>query len=136
MKHSFSPKLKTKTPSFNRLRFFWGGENSRPYERIHLDVPGRIDRRIRKKRQHDLDASAPPLSNGWILGVTVMNDLHAQPTSGHFEVRLGHTSVTVECNSAAEAVRLARRLLCQEMPRLWDVIQTLDGSRFQVQQLR
>lgn len=49
-----------------------------------------------------------------------------------YRVRLGHAEVQVEGHSPHEAIQLARRRLCQELPRLWDVIQTAEESRFQV----
>jgi hypothetical protein len=49
-----------------------------------------------------------------------------------YRVTVGHVSVAVECSSSAEAVRLARTRLCVELPRLWDVIRTMDASRFKV----
>lgn len=49
-----------------------------------------------------------------------------------FFVRVGLTTVTVSGDSRADAIRQARRKLCREMPRMWDVIQSLDESRFQV----
>jgi hypothetical protein len=49
-----------------------------------------------------------------------------------YEVRLGHAQVTVEGRTTEEAIQQARRLLCQDMPRLYDVIQSLTSDRFQV----
>ncbi len=49
-----------------------------------------------------------------------------------FRVQVGHTTIDVQCRSAEEAVEEARRRLCHEMPRLWDVIQLLEPNRFQV----
>jgi hypothetical protein len=49
---------------------------------------------------------------------------------------VGHTAVTVECHSPDEAIVLARRLLSLDMPRMWDVIQALDASRFVVRRER
>ena len=52
-----------------------------------------------------------------------------------YEVFVGHTSVTVEGGSVAEAIAIARRLLCARLPRLWDVIDNLESDRFQVRRI-
>ena len=52
-----------------------------------------------------------------------------------FEVRVGHARVTVEGFSSDDAVRNARERLSLDMPRLWDVIQSPDRSRFEVNRL-
>ncbi|MCO6454599.1 MAG: hypothetical protein J5I93_04790 [Pirellulaceae bacterium] len=59
---------------------------------------------------------------------------HAQPAHAThtYLVRVGHAEVRVEGQSEQDALRRARRQLCEEMPRLWDVIQSLDDSRFQI----
>jgi len=49
-----------------------------------------------------------------------------------FFVRVGHTTITVESHSVEEAIKKARQVLCQQLPRLWDVIQKLDENRFEV----
>lgn len=49
-----------------------------------------------------------------------------------FRVQVGHVCVNVQGQSRDEAVLQAKRKLCQQMPRLWDVIHTLDDNRFQV----
>jgi len=49
-----------------------------------------------------------------------------------FHVQVGHVRLTLNCRDEVEAVRLARRQLCDEFPRLWDVVQNFDVSRFQV----
>ena len=50
-----------------------------------------------------------------------------------FDVRIGHTRVQVESRSPEEAIQVARRQLCVEMPRMWDVISTMPELRFEVQ---
>ena len=52
-----------------------------------------------------------------------------------YEVIVGHARVQVTGASDAEAVEAARRRLCLDMPRMWDVIQTLDVQRFEVKRL-
>ena len=47
-------------------------------------------------------------------------------------VEIGHYSVEVHSASASDAIREARKKLCQQMPRLWDVIQTLRDDKFHV----
>ncbi len=51
------------------------------------------------------------------------------------EVIVGHSRVTVTGTSQDEAVAAARRRLCCDMPRMWDVIQSLDLQRFEVREL-
>ena len=50
-----------------------------------------------------------------------------------YRVRVGHWEVQLKAHDAEEAVQLARRQLAREMPRLYDVIQTLTATRFQVE---
>ena len=52
-----------------------------------------------------------------------------------FRVKIGHTSVTVRGADRGSAVAAARRRLCAELPRMWDVIEQLDESRFEVEPL-
>ena len=52
-----------------------------------------------------------------------------------YRVMLGHSSVKVRGRTVQEALRAARDRLCRELPRLWDVIQTLDDASFRVRQL-
>ncbi len=49
-----------------------------------------------------------------------------------FQVKIGHAVVIVQSHSAEDAVEQAKRLLRLEMPRMWDVIESLEVSRFQV----
>lgn len=49
-----------------------------------------------------------------------------------FRVTLGHVEVVVECRTRDEALRLARRRLSQEHPRLWDVIYRVEERQFRV----
>ena len=57
----------------------------------------------------------------------------AIPETTTYRVRVGHTEVRVRGRSVAEAIQLARRQLSIELPRLYDVIQAMDESRFRVQ---
>jgi hypothetical protein len=52
-----------------------------------------------------------------------------------YRVRIGHHTVTVVGASAEQAIGEARRLLCLELPRLWDVIHGLHPGKFQVEPL-
>jgi len=52
-----------------------------------------------------------------------------------YEVIVGLARVHVTGASRIEAVEEARRRLCQDMPRMWDVIQSLDVQRFEVKEL-
>lgn len=49
-----------------------------------------------------------------------------------YQVTVGHLRVTVGGTSRDDAIQQARRALCVELPRLYDVIRSLDSSRFQV----
>ena len=49
-----------------------------------------------------------------------------------YRVQVGHAATTVESASPREAIQEARRQLCLEMPRLWDVITRLEDSKFEV----
>jgi len=49
-----------------------------------------------------------------------------------FHVRVGHTTVTVKVHSREDAIEHARQRLCLDMPRMWDVIQSLGHHRFEV----
>jgi len=51
-------------------------------------------------------------------------------------VQVGHWSVVVEARGESDAVSAARRKLCEELPRLWDVISELDERRFVVHEDR
>ena len=50
-----------------------------------------------------------------------------------FLVRVGHWEVRVKAHDDSEAIRLARLQMACELPRLYDVIQALTASRFQVE---
>ncbi len=49
-----------------------------------------------------------------------------------FQVTVGHHQLTVEARDPEQAVDQARAQLCDELPRLWDVIRQLDRQRFEV----
>lgn len=51
---------------------------------------------------------------------------------GSFQVRVGYTTVTVKGLTRRDAIEQAREQLCLEMPRMWDVIQSLEHHRFEV----
>lgn len=50
-----------------------------------------------------------------------------------FKVQVGHESLLVRGLDRSEAIREARRRLCMELPRMWDVIQGLEDERFGVE---
>lgn len=50
-----------------------------------------------------------------------------------YDVRVGHFAVRVQGATPQEAILAARRQLCVDLPRLWDVIQAMEPSRFSVQ---
>ena len=49
-----------------------------------------------------------------------------------YEVQVGFMRVEVLGTSREDAIQKARKKLCQEMPRMWDVIHQLADSRFDV----
>lgn len=51
----------------------------------------------------------------------------------NYQVRIGHTIVTVDGFDRADAIQAARTRLCLDMPRFWDVIQSIDDKRFEVE---
>ncbi len=55
---------------------------------------------------------------------------------GTYEVTVGFVKVTVSGNDQEDAIRNARKRFCLEMPRLWDIIRTMEESRFQVLPVR
>jgi len=50
----------------------------------------------------------------------------------NYQVRVGHTIVNVDGLDRADAIQAARTRLCLDMPRFWDVIQSIDDQRFEV----
>lgn len=54
------------------------------------------------------------------------------PDTRFYRVEVGHNSVMVESTSTEGAIRAARTLLSQQLPRLWDVIQKLTPDKFVV----
>ena len=58
---------------------------------------------------------------------------HEFPAATKYQVRVGHSKITVRGTNHTEAIQEARRQLCLEMPRMWDVIQALDDTRFLVE---
>jgi len=52
-----------------------------------------------------------------------------------YEVSVGHARVRVRGASLDEAIEQARTKLCVDLPRMWDVIQSLEISRFEVLQI-
>ena len=52
-----------------------------------------------------------------------------------FRVRIGHNLLVVVAQDRDDALRHARRLLGEDMPRLWDVIYTLGDNDFSVEEV-
>ena len=50
-----------------------------------------------------------------------------------YRIRVGHWEIELKARDAEEAILLARRAMACELPRLYDVIQALTSSRFQVE---
>jgi hypothetical protein len=61
-----------------------------------------------------------------------MQDQIPPPDTRIYRVEVGHNSVMVESTSTEGAIRAARTLLSQQLPRLWDVIQKLTPDKFTV----
>ena len=59
--------------------------------------------------------------------------VHAFQETTTYRVQVGHAEVCVTGRSVQEAIQLARRKLSIELPRLYDVIQSMDESQFRVQ---
>ena len=49
-----------------------------------------------------------------------------------YRIRVGHWEIELKARDAEEAIQLARRAMACELPRLYDVIQSLTAARFQV----
>jgi hypothetical protein len=56
-------------------------------------------------------------------------------TDCQYEVRIGHARVRVRGRSDEEALRHARNRLCLDMPRLWDVIQSMEINNFEIRRM-
>jgi hypothetical protein len=52
-----------------------------------------------------------------------------------FRVRIGHNLLVVVAQDKDDALKHARRLLGEDMPRLWDVIYTLGEDDFSVEEV-
>lgn len=61
-----------------------------------------------------------------------MSNVAPENEMKQFSVTLGHTTVVVECHTQEEAIEQARKKLCLELPRMWDVIEALTSDRFEV----
>ena len=49
-----------------------------------------------------------------------------------YRVQLGHLTAEVQARNAREAIAAARQRFCDELPRLWDVVQAAEEQRFEV----
>ena len=61
-----------------------------------------------------------------------MIDVNRSEFPGQYAVSVGHTRVVVNSVSPADAIKQARLRLGVEMPRLYDVIHSLDDNQFKV----
>ena len=52
-----------------------------------------------------------------------------------YRVELGLVEVVVECRSKDEVIRIARRKLSDDMPRLYDVIHGAEDQEFQIDEI-
>ncbi|MCP4190358.1 MAG: hypothetical protein GY768_07000 [Planctomycetaceae bacterium] len=64
-----------------------------------------------------------------------MIDMNRSKFPARYRVSLGHASVTVDGFSPAEALHAARIRLSLDLPRLYDVIHSLEDGRFEVTKL-
>ena len=60
------------------------------------------------------------------------NDESGKSFEKTYEVSVGHARVRVQSASRDEAIAQARARFCVDMPRMWDVIHSLDMQRFDV----
>jgi hypothetical protein len=58
---------------------------------------------------------------------------HPNESQSRYNVQVGHWRVQVPGKDQSEAIEQARRQLCQDLPRLWDVIHNLADDRFKVE---
>ena len=62
--------------------------------------------------------------------------MHERPINGQrYSIRVGFRKMEVRGSTREEAIQRAREQLCQDMPRMWDVIQALEVSKFEIQEL-
>ena len=64
-----------------------------------------------------------------------MIDMNRSDFPERYTVSVGHARVVVDGHSPADAIHQARLRLSAEMPRLYDVIHSLDDHRFVVTQV-
>ena len=62
-----------------------------------------------------------------------MIDMNRSKFPERFDVTVGYHRVRVEGTTREEVIHNARRALCSDLPRLYDVIRHLDASRFMVE---
>lgn len=60
---------------------------------------------------------------------------HPEHALKTYEVRVGHHCVVVRGAERSDALQVARQLLANELPRLWDVIHALDDDRFDAREV-
>ncbi|MDA7980285.1 MAG: hypothetical protein MPJ50_16085 [Pirellulales bacterium] len=58
----------------------------------------------------------------------------SEPSKRMFHVQVGHHQMTVEAESRAEALSIARRKLGADLPRLWDMIYDMQDTDFDIRQ--
>lgn len=63
------------------------------------------------------------------------NNRQPEQRKRQYQVQVGHHRLTIEAESEAEALRIARRRLGSDLPRLWDMIYDMRDTDFDVQQL-
>jgi len=58
--------------------------------------------------------------------------MNPEPLESRFHVRIGHIEIVVSAHDSAEALANARLEIMNDMPRFYDVIRTMEPSRFEV----
>jgi len=61
-----------------------------------------------------------------------MIDIDRDRGMQNFQVRVGHHTFLVRSHSRQDAIVQSRRLLRDDLPQMWDVIESLGDDRFHV----
>ena len=55
-----------------------------------------------------------------------------ETTSAVYRVKVGHMEIVVRARSVENAIAETRRQLVRDMPRLYDIIRSLESTKFEV----
>ena len=62
--------------------------------------------------------------------------MHERPVNDQrYSIQVGLRKLQVNGRSRAEAIQRAKEQLCSDMPRMWDVIHSLEMQRFDVREI-